>query len=368
MERHRAFLGAEAGQLIKLYALSRFGGAGTSLGAVRVWSGFSILVYGGPMKAKCFFWAVAMTAALAASVAGAQPFPSRPLRIIVPYGPGGSPDTLCRLLGQKIVDSVGQQVIIENRPGASGIIAAELAMKAPPDGYTLFIVDDGHLAINPVLRANLPYVPLRDFAPVTQLVSVPLYFIAPSNSPFRNISEMIEATKRKELLYGSAGNGSPHHLAMELFKTMTGANLVHVPYKGNAQSLPALLAGDVQVLVSGLTSVRAHIDAGRLIALGATTPRRPSVTQNVPSISESVRGFELTDMIGFVVPVGTPRDIVMRLNTELVMGLNAPDVRQRVLSFGMEAVGGTPEQFADAIRDKQRIYGALAKAVKLNVD
>jgi len=320
------------------------------------------------MKVKCFFRVVAIIAALAASFAGAQSFPNKPLHIIVPYGPGGSPDTLCRLLGQKIVDSVGQQVILENRPGASGIIAAELAMKAPPDGYTLIIVDDGHVAINPVLRANLPYVPLGDFAPVTQLVSVPLYFIAAGNAPFRNISEMIAASKRRELLYGSAGNGSPHHLAMELFKTMTGANVVHVPYKGNAQSLPALLAGDVQVVVSGLTAVRAHIEAGRLMALGATTLKRPSVTPDVPSISESVRGFELNDMIGFLVPAGTPRDILMRLNTELVRGLNAPDVKQRVLSFGMEAVGGTPEQFGDAIRDKQRIYGALAKSVKLSVD
>jgi tripartite-type tricarboxylate transporter receptor subunit TctC len=321
---------------------------------------------------KRFVAALGMGAALVAAAvhtpACAQAFPSKPIRIIVPYGATGSPDTLSRLLGQKITDSVGQQVIIENRPGGSGIIAAEVAMKAPPDGYTLFIVDGGHFAINPALRPNLPYVPLRDFAPVTMLVSVPFYFIALADSPFRTVNDMIAASKNKELFYGSSGNGSPHHLIMELFKSITAAKLNHIPYKGNAQSVPALLSGDVQVLVAGLTSVRAHYDAGKLAMLGVTSLKRSPITPEVPTVAESIPGFEATDAIGFLVPAGTPRDIIARLNAELVKALNTPDVKQRVQSFAMEAVGSTPEHFGEVIRQKQQAYTALAKAVNLKVD
>lgn len=312
--------------------------------------------------------AAAIVLAGASSPVSAQSFPNKPLRVIVPYGATGSPDTLARLIGQKVSESVGQQVVIENRPGGSGIVAAELAMKAPPDGYTLFIADGGHMAVNPALRPNLPYVPLRDFAPVTLLISVPFYFIAVANAPFRTINEMIAASRGKEMFYGSSGNGSPHHLVMELFKSKSGAKLSHVPYKGNAQSVPALLSGDVQVLIAGMTSVRGHYDAGKLTMLGVTSAKRTPITPEVPTVAESLAGFEATDFVGFLVPAGTPRDVIGKLNTEIVKALKLPDVQQRVQSFAMDSVGSTPEQFADVIRQKQQVYNNLAKEVNLKVD
>ena len=320
------------------------------------------------MKSRFLNAAVLALACLASPMAEAQTFPQRPIRIIVPYGAGGSPDVLSRLFGQKLSESLGQPVIIDNRPGASGIIAAELAAKAPADGYTLFIADTGHLAINPALRPNLPYEPLRDFAPITLAVSVPLYLLVNNSVPVSTVGELIALSKTRDLLYGSAGNGSPHHLAMEFFKSLTGAKLTHVPYKGNAQMVPAVLAGDVAVLMTGLTAVRSHMEAGKLRVLAMTSGKRSPITPDVPTIAESVSGYEASDIIGFLAPAATPRDIVAKLNAEFVKLLAQADVRQRVAGFAMEVVGSTPEQYAEAIRDKQQRYSALAKAVGLRVD
>lgn len=319
------------------------------------------------MKSRFLNAAVLALACLASPMAEAQTFPQRPIRIIVPYGAGGSPDVLSRLFGQKLSESLGQPVIIDNRPGASGIIAAELAAKAPADGYTLFIADTGHLAINPALRPNLPYGPLSDFAPITLAVSVPLYLLVNNSVPVSTV-ELIALSKTRDLLYGSAGNGSPHHLAMEFFKSLTGAKLTHVPYKGNAQMVPAVLAGDVAVLMTGLTAVRSHMEAGKLRVLAMTSGKRSPITPDVPTIAESVSGYEASDIIGFLAPAATPRDIVAKLNAEFVKLLAQADVRQRVAGFAMEVVGSTPEQYAEAIRDKQQRYSALAKAVGLRVD
>lgn len=317
-------------------------------------------------------WILALAggaASIAGAQTGAQTFPSKPIKIIVPYGAGGSPDVLSRLFGQKLSESVGQPVITDNRPGASGIIAAELAMRAPADGYTLFIADTGHLAINPALRPSLPYDPLRDFAPITIAVSVPLYLAVNVGIPANSVGELVALSKsRGDLLYGSAGNGSPHHLAMEFFKSMTSAKLTHVPYKGNAQMIPALLAGDVAVLMSGLTAVRPHMEAGKLRVIGMTSGRRSAITPDVPTVGESVPGYEASDIIGFLAPAGTPREVIGRLNAEFVKVLALPDIRQRVAGFAMEPVGSTPEQYAEAIREKQQRYSALAKAVGLRVD
>lgn len=320
------------------------------------------------MKSRFLNAAVVAIACLASPMTEAQTFPQRPIRIIVPYGAGGSPDVISRLFGQKLSENLGQPVIIDNRPGASGIIAAELAAKAPADGYTLFIADTGHLAINPALRPNLPYEPLRDFAPITLAVSVPLYLLVNNSVPVSTVGELIALSKTRDLLYGSAGNGSPHHLAMEFFKSLTGAKLTHVPYKGNAQMVPAVLAGDVAVLMTGLTAVRSHMEAGKLRVLAMTSGKRSPITPDVPTIAESVSGYEASDIIGFLAPAATPRDIVAKLNAEFVKLLAQADVRQRVAGFAMEVVGSTPEQYAEAIRDKQQRYSALAKAVGLRVD
>ena len=320
------------------------------------------------MKSRFLNAAVVAIACLASPMTEAQTFPQRPIRIIVPYGAGGSPDVISRLFGQKLSENLGQPVIIDNRPGASGIIAAELAAKAPADGYTLFIADTGHLAINPALRPNLPYEPLRDFSPITLAVSVPLYLLVNNSVPVSTVGELIALSKTRDLLYGSAGNGSPHHLAMEFFKSLTGAKLTHVPYKGNAQMVPAVLAGDVAVLMTGLTAVRSHMEAGKLRVLAMTSGKRSPITPDVPTIAESVSGYEASDIIGFLAPAATPRDIVAKLNAEFVKLLAQADVRQRVAGFAMEVVGSTPEQYAEAIRDKQQRYSALAKAVGLRVD
>ena len=319
---------------------------------------------------------ITMTIAAVAAVlvgagqAPAQTFPAKAIHFVVPYGSGGSPDVLSRVIAQKLSENVGQPVVVDNRPGAGGIIAAEVVAKAAPDGYTLFIADTGHVAINPSLYAKLPYDPIRDFSPVTLAVSTPLFLAATATLPIQTVKQLIDYAKSKPgLPYGSSGNGSPHHLGVELFKLLTGVSMTHVPYKGVAQSVPALVAGDIAVLFAALPSLAPHVKSGKVRLLAVGTAKRTPIMPEVPTLAESgAPGFEIDADIGFLAPAGTAQEVVLKLNSEILKVIHTPEVKQRLAGLGIDVMGTTPEQYAEAIRAKIQKYGKLVKDAGARVD
>ncbi len=293
---------------------------------------------------------------------------ARPFRLVVPYGSGGAPDVLSRTLAQRLGETAGWQVIVENRPGAGGVVAAEFVMKSPADATTVFIADSGHFAISPALIAKLPFDPLRDFVPVSHIASTPLVFAANAALPASNLAELIALAKSKPLNYGSSGNGSPHHLGMEMLKLIAKIDMVHVPYKGVAQSVPALLAGDVAVILVGVPSIQPHVRAGKAKLLAVSTATRSALVPDVPSAAESAPGFDLNVTVGMLAPAGTPRDAVMRLHDEVVKVLKEPDIVKKLAGLGIVAIGDSPENFAALIRAEQDKYAKLVKASGAKVD
>jgi tripartite-type tricarboxylate transporter receptor subunit TctC len=327
-----------------------------------------------PMRSRAMSAIVAfsVSAAVFLGAAGAafgQPFPSKPIHFVVPIGTGGAPDVLARVLGQRITESTGQPVIVDNRPGGGGIIAVESVMRAVPDGYTLLVADSSNYAIAPSLYAQLPYDPVRDFVPVTLAAAPPIFMVANAATPIRSVQDLIALAKSAAISYGSSGNGNGNHLAMELFRSMTGTNLVHIPYKGVATLVPALLSGDVSVGFTGLPSVQPHARAGKLRILAVASGKRSGLAPDVPTVAESgVPKFEVNISIGFLAPAGTPRDAVTRLNEELVRALKLPEVRQRLELVGIEPVGSTPEQFGQLIRSEMQDFRALVKTTGIRID
>jgi len=320
---------------------------------------------------KCFAFAALVCGLLSiASECAAQDFPSRPIRFVVPYGAGGAPDVMARVIGQRLGENVGQPGVVDNRPGANGIIAAEIVMKAPADGYTLFIADTGHVAINPSLYPTLPYDPLRDFAPVIHAISTPIFLAANAALPIRSVRELIDYAKAHPgLNYGSPGSGTPHHLGMEQFKLLAQVNMTNIPYKGVAQSVPALMVGDVAVTFAALPSLAPHVKAGkvRLIAVGSAN--RTPLMPDLPTIAEAgLPGFVIKAEVGFLAPAGTPRDVIAKLNSEIAKVLAAPDVVQRLSALGIDTIGGTPQQYAESIRADMQSYAKLVKDARLRVD
>ena len=302
---------------------------------------------------------------LAAAPLAAQDFPARPIRILVPYAAGGAPDTLARMVALRLGESFGQQVIVENRPGAGGLTASVAVAKAPADGHTLLTADVGQLAINPFLFANLPYDPVRDFAPVSLVALSAMFLAVHPSTRIDSLQSLIREAKSApgKLSYGSAGIGSIHHIGMESFKAHHGLDVIHVPYKGSGQSVPAFVAGEVSMTLAALPALGAHIKAGkgRLIAVfGATrSPQAPEV----PAVGESIEGFDFTAEIGMLAPAGTPAPIVARLSTEIARAIRHPDNQARLAALGADAVGSTPEAYAEAIRRNLPRY---AKAVKVS--
>lgn len=305
-----------------------------------------------------------------ASQCAAQVFPSRPIRFVVPFGTGGSPDVIARVIGKKLGENLGQQVLVDNRPGASGIIAAELVAKAAADGHTLFVCSIHHLAINPALFPKLPYDPIRDFAPVTLAVTTPLFLTAGAALPVASVMELVGYAKSNPgLPFGSSGNGSQHHLGMELFKLLTGVDLTHIPYKGVAQSVPAILSGDIALMLVALPSVLPHVRTGKVRLLAVAEAKRSLLMPDVPTIAESgVPGYEISPEIGFVAPAGTPKDVIAKLNREIVRVLKTPEIVQQLVPLGIDPVGSTPEHYADAIRRNMEKYAKLVKISGARVD
>ncbi len=297
--------------------------------------------------------AAALFVALAFSGgAGAQGWPEKPVRFIVGFTPGGPSDILARALGQKLADLRGQQVVIENRPGAGGNIAAELVAKSAPDGATWLLGNNSILATNQSLYRSLGYDPVKDFAPVALVAIQPNILVVNPNVPAGSVKELIALAKAKpgELNYASSGSGAAAHLAGELFKAMTGVDMVHVPYKGAQPALTDVIAGQAQLMFATSASVIPYIKAGRLRALAVTTARRSAAVPELPTLSEAgVPGFEAITWHGVVVPGATPEPLVERLNRDIVKVLRLPDLRERLESLGAEVVAGTPRDFADYI-------------------
>jgi tripartite-type tricarboxylate transporter receptor subunit TctC len=301
-------------------------------------------------------------ATLFASIAFAQ-YPDRPLRLIVPFPPGGAVDVLGRAISLNARDVLGQNIIVDNRAGFGGAVGSEIAAKATPDGYTLLMGSTSTISINPILYSKLAYKP-SDFAPVTQVAFVPHLLVATMSVPTASLKEFIGYAKARpgQLQYGSAGSGTPHHIALEMFKQMTGTDILHVPYKGTAPAVLDLLPGRVHVMSSEVLAVLPHVRAGKLRALGIATPNRNQIAPDIPTVSEAgVPGFEVTSWYGVLTPAGTPRNAVGLLSAAISKALASPDMQQRFADLGATAVGSTPAEFAAFI---QRERTKWEKAVK----
>ena len=284
--------------------------------------------------------------ALATTVA-AQTYPIRPIRIVVPLPPGGSNDLLARIVGEKLAPALGQPVVVDNRPGAGGNIGTELVARSAPDGHVLLMANTAHV-INPSLYARLPYDPIRDFAPVALMSSAHFALVVHPSVPARSVKEFIAVARARPgaLTYASAGNGAPHHLAMELLKSMARVDLTHVPYKGAGQFVPALTAGEVSSVIGAINSLLPHVNAGRLRILGMAGNRRASLLPEVPTIAEAaLPGFALDNWGGMLVPAGTPRGIIDRLHGEIARALRESQVAERIASQGIEITLAAPDEF-----------------------
>ncbi len=316
-----------------------------------------------------------MAAAILATVAGAgicdaQNYPNRPIRFLVGFPPGGTSDILARTIGQKLAEAVGQQVVIENRPGAGGNIGAEAAAKSAPDGYTIFMSTTSQ-AISASLYAKLNYDLVKDFAPVIQAVNYTNLLVVHPSLPVKSVKELIALAKAKpgQLNYGTAGNGTPPHMTGELFKTYTGVNLQHVPYKGGAPAIADLLGGQITIMFDNVPPLLPHVQAGKMRPLAVTSLNRISVLRDVPTLDESgLKGFDSVAWNGVLAPAGTPKDIIARLNAEILRILSLPDVRERLSSQGADPVGGTPEQFAALIRSEIKKWAKVVKDSGASVD
>jgi tripartite-type tricarboxylate transporter receptor subunit TctC len=299
-----------------------------------------------------------------AGIAAAQNYPSRPIRFIVPFPPGGGNDVMARIIGQKFTEAFGQQIVIDNRGGAGGNIGTEIAARAAPDGYTLFLGGVGSHGTNPGLQARLPYDPVKDFAPVSQIASAALVAVSNLGLPAKSIAELVKLaqTRPGQINYASSGTGSIAHLSVELFNAMAKIKLQHVPYKGTGPALTDLLSGQVQLLFNSALSMLPQIRGNRVRALAVTSAARITPLPEVPTLAESgVAGYDATSWYGVLAPARTPRAIVDKLHAEVAKAVRAPDLRERLLSEGAIPVGNTPEQFAVFI---QRELERWAKVIK----
>lgn len=299
-----------------------------------------------------------------ANTSGAEAYPAKPVRIIVPFPSGGPVDTLARIVGQQLSPVLGQQMIVDNRPGANGIIGTDLAGKAAPDGYTLLMGNLGPLAINVSLYHKLPYDPVRDFAPVAMVAVAPQILVAHPSLPTRSVRELVQLAKANpgQLVYGSPGTGSGAHLSMELFKTMTAINIMHIPYKGATPALADLLGGQTSLVLSSIVPAQPFVKTGRLRGLAVTSRKRTPALPGIPTMIESgLPGFEAMAWFGVLAPAGTPRSIVARLDSEIARILQKPEIKNQLAGFGSEPGGGTPEEFAAYIKTEIDKWGKVIK-------
>jgi tripartite-type tricarboxylate transporter receptor subunit TctC len=315
--------------------------------------------------------AMAGTALVATSAAG-QAYPTKPVRIVVPYAAGGLPDTMTRLVATRLTETLKQQFVVDNRPGAGGIGACELVARANADGYTLLVADVGQTAINPALYAKLPYDPVKDFAPISIMGTSAQFIAAHASVPANTLNELIALAKAKpgSLRYGSGGIGSLHHLSMEALNGPLGLNLVHVPYKGTAQSVPALLSGEVSLAMSALPSLAPHRAGGRIKLLAVNTLKRSAQTPDVPTVAEvtGIKNFDYPPVIGILAPSATPRVLVNLLSSAIAQAVHHRDVAQRYTTLGIDAVGSSPEEYAAQNRVDVEKYAKLVRTAGVRAE
>ena len=302
------------------------------------------------------------------SISSAQAWPSKPVRIIVPYPPGGVGDTFTRALAQQLSERIGQPVLIDNKPGASQIIGADLAAKSHPDGYTLFLGSVTSLAINARSMKRLPYDPLKDFAPVSLCFATPLYLVVNPSLPANTLVDLIALAKAKpgQLTFASIGQGGSLHLAGELFKSMAGVDMTHIAYKGSAPALADVIAGQVNLIFDPGVSSLPHVRSGKLRALAITSKKRNDNTPDIATIAESgVPGYDASIWFGIVAPAGTPSVIVSRLSSEIAQIVRSGAMRERFVPFGLDLIGGTPDEFAATIRSEIPKWGKVLQEARV---
>jgi tripartite-type tricarboxylate transporter receptor subunit TctC len=314
-------------------------------------------------------------AALAAMVvttapALGQPYPTKPIRIVAPSTPGDAPDVIARLVADKLSVALGQQVVVDNKPGAGGVVGSESVAKASADGYTLIMGNAGSHGINAAVYSKLPYDIQRDFAPVSQVAIAPNVMVINPSVPANSVAEFIAYAKGQpgRLAYASGGNGSSAHMSMELFKSMAGIDVQHIPYKGSSPALTDLIGGQVAVFIGNMPPTVPHIKAGKLRALAVTTRSRSALMPELPTIADTLPGYETVAWFGVLAPAGTPPDIVNRLSVEIGKIARSPEMREKLVAMGAEPVGGTPEEFRAVIDRDIAKWKPLAQKVGIKVD
>jgi tripartite-type tricarboxylate transporter receptor subunit TctC len=320
---------------------------------------------------RTLVFTAAAAASLPAPVAQAQTYPTKPLKLIVPYAPGGSTDQLARAVAERLGQALGQPVVVENKPGANTIIGAEAAAKAAPDGYTLFVGSSASLAVNRLLYEKLPYDPKHDFAGVTLLAQSPLVMEVNPSVPAKTVKEFVELAKAKpgSINFASVGKGNPLHLAGELFNSMAGVDTIHVPYNGSAPALTALLGGQVQLMYDVILTSQPHIKAGKLRAIAVTGAKRVSILPDVPTIAESgYPGFEAGIWFAMVVPKATPAPIVQRLNAETTKILHQPEMKARFDRLALELIPSTPDEVLQFADHEQARWARVIKEKNIRLD
>lgn len=313
----------------------------------------------------------ALALAAFAAAAPAQDYPAKPIRLIVPFPPGGGTDIAARTVANKLSETLRWTFVVENKPGAGGNLGVEQAVKSPPDGYTLVIGQTSNLAINPALYAKLPYDPLKDLSPIALIVSAPVVLVVAANSPYKSLGDLLAAARRDPgaVTFASPGNGTVSHLAGELLQRASGVKFTHVPYKGAAQAMTDLLGGQVQSFMSSVPSALAQIRGGRLRAIAVTSAKRAAEMPEVPAIAESgYAGFDATTWYGLLAPAGTPAAVIKRLNAEVNRVLGMPDVSGRLAAEGGEVLGGSPEGFASLLKGDHAKWGRIVKESGAKVD
>ena len=321
---------------------------------------------GGIVRTARFLAIVALCAVSAGAFA--QAYPSKPIRIVVGFPPGGGNDIIARMLGAKMQEAWGQPVVIDNRPGANSIIAAEFVAKSAPDGYTLLVNATGGMSVNPVLYAKLPYDSLKDFVPISMVGSFPLVLVVHPSVPANSVPELVAYAKANPGKLNYAAGSTAFQVASEMFKQMTGTDIRHIPYKGSAASITAVMAGDVQMTIVDTPPLVPQVKAGRVRALAVTSAKRSGSMPEVPTMAETVAGYDMSLWIGVFAPAGTPGEVAAKLNAEVVRIVRLPDVLEKLDGMGVEPLGNTSSQMAEWIRGEIAKFGPVVKAANIKVE
>jgi len=311
-----------------------------------------------------------IAAALVAAPVLAQTYPAKPIKLVAPSTPGDAPDVIARLVADKLSVALGQQVVVDNRPGAGGVVGSDFVAKAAPDGYTLIMGNAGSHGINAAVYSKLPYDIQRDFAPVSQVAVAPNVMVINPSLPVQNVAEFIAYAKKQpgKLSYASGGNGSSAHMSMELFKSMAGVEIEHIPYKGSSPALTDVVAGQVAVFIGNMPPTVPLIKGGKLRALAVTTRSRSALMPELPTIADTLPGFETVAWFGVLAPAGTPPDVVNRLSGEIAKIARSPEMREKLVAMGAEPVGSTPEEFKAVIDRDIAKWKPLAQKVGIKID